>query len=247
MCVFFFFCSFSGDCFGLLGINGAGKTTTFRMISGDQKITDGDAYVQGISLRQRVNDVHRAIGYCPQFDALNEDLTCRETLELFCRLRGVPRSQRPRTIADLAAELNFVGHLDKLVRQCSGGNRRKLSASVALLGRPVIVFLDEPTTGMDPGAKRNLWDMVAERRHTMGTSFLLTSHSMDECEVLCSRLAIMVNGQFQCLGSVQHLKSRFSQGHWLMVRLRHDAVRMGEQVAAVQTYVADTFPDAVLK
>lgn len=241
-------CIYSGECFGLLGVNGAGKTSTFRMLTGDLKITEGDAFVRGISIRTQVTEVHRIIGYCPQFEALIEELTCRECLELFCYLRGIPKKQIPDTIDRVANELNYVKHLDKEVRQCSGGNRRKLSTSVAVLGDPVILFLDEPTTGMDPGARRNLWNMVIDRRRTTGTSVVLTSHSMDECEALCTKLAIMVNGEFKCLGSVQHLKSKYSKGIWLVLRLRvgSDSALVFDQVGAAKLYVRDQFPMANL-
>lgn len=229
-------------------MNGAGKTSTFRMLTGDLKITDGDAFVQGISLRKRVNEVHRIIGYCPQFEALIEELTCRQCLELFCYLRGIPKQHIHDTIERLAAELNYTKHLDKEIRQCSGGNRRKLSTSVAILGNPVILFLDEPTTGMDPGARRNLWNMIIDRRRTMGTSVVLSSHSMDECEALCTKLAIMVNGEFKCLGSVQHLKSKFSKGIWLVFRLRLDldSVWANDKMNAAKLFVRTHFPMANL-
>lgn len=229
-------------------MNGAGKTSTFRMLTGDLRITDGDAFVRGISLRTRVNEVHRIIGYCPQFEALIEELTCRQCLELFCYLRGIPKDQINNTIVRLAEELNYTKHLDKEVRQCSGGNRRKLSTSIAVVGDPVILFLDEPTTGMDPGARRNLWNMVIGRRRTMGTSVVLTSHSMDECEALCTKLAIMVNGEFKCLGSVQHLKSKFSKGIWLVIRMRVnvESALVTNQLDAAKLFVRNHFPMANL-
>jgi ATP-binding cassette, subfamily A (ABC1), member 3 len=199
------------ECFGLLGINGAGKTTTFKMLIGDETFSGGDAWVQGISLKKNMKEVHKQIGYCPQFDALIDDMTGRETLRFFCFLRGVPRKHIADVSNALATELNFTKHIDKQVKAYSGGNKRKLSTAVALIGNPSLVYLDEPTTGMDPGAKRHLWSVICKVRN-QGRSIILTSHSMEECEALCTRLAIMVNGEFKCLGSVQHLKSKFSKG-----------------------------------
>lgn len=207
------------ECFGLLGVNGAGKTTTFKMLTGDERISDGNAWVRGISLKSHMPDVHKMIGYCPQFDALIEDLTGRETLEMFALLRGVPRDDINGVSLRLASELNFTKHIDKKISEYSGGNKRKLSTAVALLGNPSVVYLDEPTTGMDPGAKRNLWNMVQKVRNS-GKAIVLTSHSMEECEALCSRLAIMVNGEFKCLGSTQHLKNKFSKGYVLSVKVQ---------------------------
>lgn len=189
------------------------------MLTGDEKITKGDAYVRGLSHRREMHKVHQHIGYCPQFDALIEDLTGREMLEIFCLLRGIPRTRIKNLSEYLAVELNFKKHLDKKVNQYSGGNKRKLSTAIALIGDPAVVYLDEPTSGMDPGAKRNLWNMVCKVRDT-GKSIVLTSHSMEECEALCTRLAIMVNGEFKCLGSPQHLKNKFSSGFTLSIKLR---------------------------
>lgn len=220
------------ECFGLLGINGAGKTSTFKMLTGDEKITSGEAWVRGISLKADMNNVNKIIGYCPQFDALIGEMTGRETLEMFCRLRGVPKRNIHSTSINLAMDLNFIKHIDKQVKQFSGGNKRKLSTAVALIGNPVVVYLDEPTTGMDPGAKRQLWNMVCKIRKT-GKSIVLTSHSMDECEALCTRLAIMVNGEFKCIGSVQHLKNKFSKGFTLTIKLRkreHSAISKTDSI-----------------
>lgn len=210
---------FRSECFGLLGVNGAGKTSTFKMLTGDVKISSGEAFVRGISLKTDMPDVHKIIGYCPQFDALIEDLTGRETLEMFALLRGVRRNEINALSIRLANELNFMKHIDKKVMEYSGGNKRKLSTAVALIGNPVVVYLDEPTTGMDPGAKRHLWNMVSKIRSS-GKSIVLTSHSMEECEALCTRLAIMVNGEFKCLGSTQHLKNKFSKGFLLTVKVQ---------------------------
>lgn len=168
-------------------INGAGKTSTFKMLTGDIKISHGEAWVQGLSLKTNMKEVHKHIGYCPQFDALIDDLTGRETLRLFALSRGIPKFKLQDVINKLSTDFNFAKHLDKLVKAYSGGNKRKLSTAVALLGNPVIIYLDEPTTGMDPGAKRNLWDVMCNVRDS-GKTIVLTSHSMEECEALCTRL-----------------------------------------------------------
>uniref|UniRef100_A0A6E8VSN7 ABC transporter domain-containing protein n=1 Tax=Anopheles coluzzii TaxID=1518534 RepID=A0A6E8VSN7_ANOCL len=208
------------ECFGLLGVNGAGKTSTFRMLTGDRSISAGDAWVAGYSLRTQLPAVYRKIGYCPQFDALLEDLTGRETLHIFARLRGIPKQAIGSIVDRLAVELHFTVHLDKPIQAYSGGTKRKLSTALALLGDPVVVYLDEPTTGMDPGAKRHFWNVMCRVRSEGRTALVLTSHSMEECEALCTRLAIMVNGEFRCLGSAQHLKNKFSHGYFLTMKLK---------------------------
>lgn len=205
-----------------MGINGAGKTSTFRMLTGDSKLSSGDAWVRGVSLKSSMNTVHQMIGYCPQFDAVLEDLTGRETLRIFCLLRGVRRSEIDALSVRLANDLNFIRHIDKQVGEYSGGNKRKLSTALALIGNPAVIYLDEPTTGMDPGAKRHLWNVICKVRNS-GKSIVLTSHSMEECEALCTRLAIMVNGEFKCLGSTQYLKNKFSDGYVLNIKVQRKA------------------------
>lgn len=135
------------ECFGLLGINGAGKTTTFKMLTGDEAISHGDAWVQGSSIKTEIKMVQKYIGYCPQFDALLDDLTARETLRMFSLLRGIPQNECNILAEKLALDFNFSRHLDKQVKELSGGNKRKLSTSIALIGDPPVVYLDEPTTG----------------------------------------------------------------------------------------------------
>lgn len=122
-------------------MNGAGKTSTFKMLTGDTKISSGEAYVRGISLKNSMPEVHKIIGYCPQFDALLEDMTGAETLELFALLRGIHPSHIPALKHRLATDLNFMKHIDKRVEEYSGGNKRKLSTAVALIGNPVLVYL----------------------------------------------------------------------------------------------------------
>lgn len=135
------------ECFGLLGINGAGKTTCFKMLTGDETITTGDAFTQGFSMKNQMNKVNKRIGYCPQFDALLLDLTGRETLIIFCLLRGIPKDDMEMIYTNLSSELGFWRHLDKQVKAYSGGSKRKLSTALALIGDPNLIFLDEPTSG----------------------------------------------------------------------------------------------------
>ncbi|KAL3284408.1 hypothetical protein HHI36_018568 [Cryptolaemus montrouzieri] len=207
------------ECFGLLGINGAGKTTTFMMLTGDVKMTYGKAWVKGFSINNQLKNVQKMIGYCPQFDALLDDLTARESLTMFCLLRGIWKGQCNSIAEKLANDFDFSKHLDKQVKELSGGNKRKLSTAIALIGDPPVLYLDEPTTGMDPATKRYLWNALCAVRDS-GKCIVLTSHSMEECEALCTKIAIMVNGNFKCLGSTQHLKSKFAEGYTLTIKVR---------------------------
>ncbi|XP_037337766.2 ATP-binding cassette sub-family A member 2 [Pungitius pungitius] len=230
-----------GECFGLLGVNGAGKTTTFKMLTGDVCTTGGEAFIDGNSILKDLLRVQQSIGYCPQFDALFDDLTAREHLELYTRLRGIPWKDQGRVVQWALEKLELSKYADKPAATYSGGNKRKLSTAIALIGYPSLIFLDEPTTGMDPKARRFLWNLILDIIKT-GRSVVLTSHSMEECEALCTRLGIMVNGRFKCLGSIQHLKNRFGDGYMITVR-----TKVSSNVKEVVRFFNRNFPEAVLK
>ncbi|XP_062423921.1 ATP-binding cassette sub-family A member 13 [Rhea pennata] len=211
-----------GECFGLLGTNGAGKSTTFKMLTGDIIPSAGRAVIRTPTGSEM--DILSAssegilIGYCPQQDALDELLTGREHLHYYCTLRGIPKQYICKVAGDLVNRLHLHAHVDKLVRTYSCGTKRKLSTAVALVGKPQILLLDEPSSGMDPCSKRYLWKTILKEVQD-GCAAVLTSHSMEECEALCTRLAIMVNGAFKCLGSPQHIKNRFGDGYSIKVWL----------------------------
>ncbi|XP_041267626.1 ATP-binding cassette sub-family A member 13 [Onychostruthus taczanowskii] len=211
-----------GECFGLLGTNGAGKSTTFKMLTGDIIPSAGRAVIRTPTGSEM--DILSAssegilIGYCPQQDALDELLTGWEHLYYYCTLRGIPKQDIPQVAEDLVNRLHLSSHADKLVRTYSAGTKRKLSTAVALVGKPQILLLDEPSSGMDPCSKRYLWKAILKEVQD-GCAAVLTSHSMEECEALCTRLAIMVNGTFKCLGSPQHIKNRFGEGYSVKVWL----------------------------
>uniref|UniRef100_A0A7N8X229 P-type phospholipid transporter n=1 Tax=Mastacembelus armatus TaxID=205130 RepID=A0A7N8X229_9TELE len=209
-----------GECFGLLGVNGAGKTSTFKMLTGDSVVTSGEAYLAGKSVTTEIDEVHQNMGYCPQFDAINDLLTGREHLEFYAILRGVPEKEVCEVAEWGIRKLGLVKYVDKAAGSYSGGNMRKLSTAIALIGGPPVVFLDEPTTGMDPKARRALWNAILSIIKE-GRSVVLTSHRLDGCfsQSLCTRMAIMVNGRFRCLGSVQHLKNRFGDGYTIILRV----------------------------
>ncbi|KAM9081967.1 ATP-binding cassette sub-family A member 2 isoform 2-T2 [Megaptera novaeangliae] len=230
-----------GECFGLLGVNGAGKTSTFKMLTGDESTTGGEAFVNGHSVLKELLQVQQSLGYCPQFDALFDELTAREHLQLYTRLRGIPWKDEARVVRWALEKLELTKYADKPAGTYSGGNKRKLSTAIALIGYPAFIFLDEPTTGMDPKARRFLWNLILDLIKT-GRSVVLTSHSMEECEALCTRLAIMVNGRLRCLGSIQHLKNRFGDGYMITVR-----TKSSQNVKDVVRFFNRNFPEAVLK
>ncbi|XP_054892052.1 phospholipid-transporting ATPase ABCA3 [Poeciliopsis prolifica] len=235
-----------GECFGLLGFNGAGKTTTFKMLTGDESVTSGDAYIDGYSILRDIKKVQQRIGYCPQFDAVLDHMTGRETLSMYARLRGIPEKYVAGCVENVLRSLLLEPHADKLTRSYSGGNKRKLSAGMALIGGPPVIFLDEPSTGMDPVARRLLWDAVTRTRES-GKAIIITSHSMEECEALCTRLAVMVNGQFKCLGSPQHLKSKFGSGYTLLAKVHKEDDLEDGDLQLFKDFIESTFPGSQLK
>lgn len=202
------------------GINGAGKTTAMGMLTAEFPPTEGDATLGGFSVKNEPEKTRRRIGYCPQFDAHFQNMTGREHVQLYAAIKGVPK---PDVEAAVRAKLAEVGlsefDSDRLSQGYSGGMKRKLSVACATIGQPQIVFLDEPSTGMDPVARRDMWAVISEMvsggnlPDEERTSVILTTHAMEECEALCPRIGIMANGRLRCIGSAQHLKDRFGQGY----------------------------------
>ncbi|XP_059356413.1 glucosylceramide transporter ABCA12-like [Carassius carassius] len=236
----------AGECFGLLGVNGAGKTTTFKMLTGDISPTDGSAKIRDIDGRMvDIIDCRREginIGYCPQVDALDDLLTGEEHLYFYARIRGISKRETDRVVNYLLKKLELNYHRHNTSESYSCGTRRKLSTALALIGNPQILLLDEPSSGMDPRSKRHLWKIISEQ--VMGKcAVVLTSHSMEECEALCTRLAIMVKGQFRCLGSLQHIKNRFGKGFTVKMHLAGASC----DVDMISNFMQQNFPSMCLK
>nr|XP_010308903.1 PREDICTED: retinal-specific ATP-binding cassette transporter [Balearica regulorum gibbericeps] len=233
-----------GECFGLLGVNGAGKTTTFKMLTGDTDVTSGDAVVAGNSILTHISNVRQNMGYCPQFDAIDDLLTGREHLYLYARLRGVPAGEIKRVAEWAIQKLGLPMYADHLAGTYSGGNKRKLSTAIALIGCPPLVLLDEPTTGMDPQSRRLLWDSIVsvlrDRR-----AVVLTSHSMEECEALCTRLAIMVKGAFKCLGTIQQLKYKFGDGYIVTLKIKAPKYGLPPDPTPAEQFIRMNFPGSL--
>ncbi|CAD6190862.1 unnamed protein product [Caenorhabditis auriculariae] len=209
-----------GECFGLLGLNGAGKTTTFAMLTAKMYPGLGSIDVNGCSVTSGNLDGFKQLGYCPQFDALNSKLTTRQNLTFYARIRGIPEKEIFPIVDRLLKSLHLRPYAKIVTSQLSGGNRRKLSVAVALISQPSLIFLDEPSAGMDPGSQQFLWNVI-ERLCKAGKAVVLTSHSMEECEALCTRIAIMDKGKIRCLGGKQHLKNKYGKGYSLTLKLTH--------------------------
>ncbi|CAI2738544.1 unnamed protein product [Dicrocoelium dendriticum] len=206
------------------------------------------------------------MGYCPQFDALLSYLTGRETLQLYARLRGIREGLINVEVDRLLHQLQLTHYSTVRVAHYSGGKRRKLSVAVALVGGTPLVCLDEPTTGVDPVSRRKMWNVLLHAR-LQGRTLVLSSHSMEECEALCTRVSIMVNGRLKCLGTCQHLKARFGRGYSLTLQVARPQLQshsiyttvdvvedlrrvqqqaLEELVSRVQLFVTEHFPTAHL-
>ncbi|XP_054308562.1 phospholipid-transporting ATPase ABCA3-like [Pongo pygmaeus] len=185
--------------------------------------------------------VRSRIGYCPQFHALLEYMTAQEIMIMYARIWGVSEPQIGLYVNKWLNSLELESHADRLINTYSGGNKRRLSTAIALMGRSSVIFLDEPSTGMDPVARRLLWNTVTKTRES-GKAIIITSHSMEECDALCTNLAIMVQGKFTCLGSPQHLKNKFGNIYILKVKVKTE-----DKLQDFKCYVATTFPGSVLK
>lgn len=201
-----------GTVFGLLGTNGAGKTSTFKMLTGDVFPSSGYAEVMGYKMPENLAKIRHLIGYCPQFDSILDKLTSEEHLYMYCSLKGINPTYHRYLVDQLIETMNLTKFRHVQAGTYSGGNKRKLSVAIAMLGKPPIIFLDEPSSGMDPAARRFMWgvinDISIKKKHS---SIILTTHSMEEAEALSSKLAIMVEGKIKTIGSVQQLKKKYGK------------------------------------
>jgi ATP-binding cassette subfamily A (ABC1) protein 3 len=190
--------------------------------------TSGDASLAGFSVKNEPEKTRRRVGYCPQFDALFTNMTGREHVELYASIKGLPADIVKQASAMKLAEVGLSDEdSDRLCANYSGGMKRRLSLACATIGNPQIVFLDECSTGVDPVARREIWQMISDMvtggnvPQAERTSVILTTHSMEECEALCPNIAIMAGGKLRCLGSAQQLKSKFGQGYQVEMKVKN--------------------------
>src|SRR5262250_1556561 len=197
----------AGECFGLLGPNGAGKTTTIEILEGLLQPTSGQVSILGHSWNENEREMREWLGISLQETRLSEKLTVRETIELFASFY-----RQPRPSEEVMEQLQLTEKADSWVGKLSGGQRQRLAVATALVCNPKILFLDEPTTGLDPQSRRQLWDIIRTFQYNGGT-VLLTTHYMDEAERLCDRLAIVDHGQIIAEGSPAELIDRLGGHH----------------------------------
>jgi len=198
----------AGSVFALLGPNGAGKTTTVRILSTLAKADSGDVRVAGFDVAREPDEVRRALSLTGQYAAVDEVLTARENLRLMARLRHLPRGDRRRRVDELIERFGLAEAADRRVASFSGGMKRRLDLAMSLISNPVVVVLDEPTTGLDPRSRRDVWDAVSELARG-GATVLLTTQYLEEADVLADRIAVIDHGRVVAEGSADELKARF--------------------------------------
>ncbi|GLU12336.1 hypothetical protein SLE2022_290230 [Rubroshorea leprosula] len=198
-----------GECFGMLGPNGAGKTSFINMMIGLTKPTSGTGLVQGLDIRTQMGAIYTSMGVCPQHDLLWESLTGREHLLFYGRLKNLKGSALTQAVEESLKSVNLFhgGVADKQAGKYSGGMKRRLSVAISLIGDPKVVYMDEPSTGLDPASRNSLWKVVKCAKRDR--AIILTTHSMEEAEVLCDRLGVFVDGSLQCIGNAKELKARY--------------------------------------
>ncbi|MEZ7497724.1 ABC transporter ATP-binding protein [Flavobacterium sp. Arc3] len=199
---------YKGEIFGFLGANGAGKTTAMKMLIGISRPSSGEATVAGFDVKTATEMVKKSIGYMSQRFSMYDDLTIKENITFFGGIYGLSRNKIKEKTAQLAIELGLEKALNKLVGDLPLGWKQKLSFSVALLHEPKIVFLDEPTGGVDPITRRQFWEMIYAEAHK-GTTIFVTTHYMDEAEY-CDRVSIMVEGHIEALDTPKNLKQQYN-------------------------------------
>ncbi|KAG9397675.1 ABC transporter [Carpediemonas membranifera] len=201
----------SGTILCLLGQNGAGKTTTISMLTGQLPMSSGEVFVDGHAMPAEMGLIRHHIGLCPQFDIMWPTMTAKEHIQLFGALKGLSGERLDQETIDRLEEVNLTSKTNIATKKFSGGMRRRLSLAIAFTGSPSVVFLDEPTTGLDPVTRSAVWETV--RRHKHGKAIILTTHSMEEADVLGDRIAIMAAGRMMCVGKSLTLKNAFDAGY----------------------------------
>ena len=200
-----------GEIFGLLGPNGAGKTTTMRILTTLLKPTSGDVYIGGFDVMTQANQVRTHIGYVSQSGGLERSATARENLVLQARVYGMSKAEAQARADELITSLELTSFADRLVETYSGGQRRRADIALGMVHRPKLLFLDEPTVGLDPQSRAQIWQEIKKLK-TGGTTIFFTTHYLDEADLYCDRVAIVDHGKIVALGTPQALKQEIAQG-----------------------------------
>ncbi len=200
-----------GETMGLLGPNGAGKTTVVRMLTTLTPVQQGELRIFGMDTRDQTVDIRSNIGYVPQQLSIEPALTGRQNVQWFARLYGVPRAERAERVTEALVAMELLDVADRLAATYSGGMVRRLEVAQALVNRPSLLVLDEPTVGLDPIARDRVWTQVQKMQGQFGMTVLLTTHYMEEADALCDRVALMHHGELRAVGTPAKLKAQISK------------------------------------
>lgn len=229
------------ECFGLLGQNGAGKTTLLGMLTGLFPPSGGDALVGGFSILSNLTQIQSRMGVCTQFDLLWESLSGPDHLRFYGRLKGLKGAGLEREVKRLLREVNLTYAGDRPSGAYSGGMKRRLSTAISLIGNPSVVYLDEPSTGLDPASRQQLWNVLLKAKKDK--SIILTTHSLEEADLLSDRIGIVADGEFQCIGTAAELKYRFGKGYSCTLTTS-DRTKEGRD--KIMDLIHSMFPTAIL-
>ncbi|NXD10076.1 ABCA5 protein, partial [Nothocercus nigrocapillus] len=236
-------CVKKGEILGLLGPNGAGKSTLINMLVGDIEPTGGQVLMGNYSFGlNSEDDSFKFVGYCPQINPLWPDITLEEHFEIYGSIKGMSQTDVKEVLKRVANALDLKDHLQKTTKKLGVGLKRKLCFALSMLGNPQITLLDEPSTGMDPKAKQHMWRAIRAAFKNKERAAILTTHYMEEADAVCDRVAILVSGQLRCIGTVQHLKSKFGRGYFLEMKLKE--TMDAQQLEYLQRQILSIFPNA---
>uniref|UniRef100_A0A2D4LJI6 Cholesterol transporter ABCA5 n=3 Tax=Micrurus TaxID=8634 RepID=A0A2D4LJI6_9SAUR len=235
-------CVKKGEILGVLGPNGAGKSTLINILVGEVEPNSGQVLMGDFnSDDNNEDDSMRFVGYCPQTNPLWPEITLQEHFEIYGAIKGMNESDLKEVIKCISSALDFKEQLQKKVKKLGAGIKRKLCFALSMLGSPHITLLDEPSTGMDPKAKQHIWKAIRAAFKSKKRAAILATHYMEEAEAVCDRVAILVSGKLRCIGTVQHLKTKFGKGYFLEMKLKEvPDLQMKEQL---QRAVLHIFPN----
>lgn len=229
------------ECFGLLGHNGAGKTTTINMLVGLFGPTAGDAKIGDYSIASDMDYIYPMMGICSQHNVLWDTLTGAEHLRFYGRLKNLSGKTLERAVQAGLKSVDLVAFGNQMSKTYSGGMKRRLSVACSLIGSPQITYMDEPSTGLDPASRHNLWDVISASKGEK--SVVLTTHSMEEADMLCDRIGIMSHGVLQCLGDSASLKQRYGAGYTMIISSSDKSQASMDKILA---FVQETMSSATL-
>ncbi|KAH7945851.1 hypothetical protein HPB49_016538 [Dermacentor silvarum] len=232
-----------GEALAVVGLRGCGKSTLLNVLSGSTQPTSGTALIGDVPL-QNLAEWEQRIGVCPSHDSVLGRLTVRQTLQLYANIRGIRPEDIDRLLEHLVLLLNLTQFVDETAESCGAVTRRKLAVAIAIIGLPPVVLMDDPATGLDLMSKRKIYRTVAQLRRLFKSAVLIVTHSVSDCVVMSDRMAVMREGRFQCLGTVNELRERLSTGTVLLVKLAPESGGDADVLKLVHTLVLKAFPDA---